>query len=146
VSMENVPDLSNKQKYPIFKEFTEALANAGYRVSYKTVDVSRYGVPQKRKRLVLLASLLGDISLIAETHAENRLVTVRDAISDLRPLEDGEVDSADPLHRASKLSAMNRKRIRATHKDGGSASRWPKELMPPCYKRKSGRSFMCSVY
>jgi DNA (cytosine-5)-methyltransferase 1 len=146
VSMENVPDLSNKQKYPIFEEFIRRLTNVGYRIAYKTVDVSRYGVPQKRKRLVLLASLFGDISLIPETHSKKRVLTVRDAIAGLRPIRDGEVDPMDALHRASKLSRMNRRRIRATPKNGGSASSWRRDLLPRCYKRKSGRSFMCTVY
>jgi DNA (cytosine-5)-methyltransferase 1 len=146
VSMENVPDLSNENKYPIFGRFLRTLKRAGYKIDFKTVDVSRYGVPQRRRRLVLLASLLGDISLIPETHHENRLVTVRDVIGRLRRISDGEIDPHDPLHRASKLSDLNKKRVQATPKDGGSASAWRRNLAPKCYKRKSGHSFMVSVY
>lgn len=146
VSMENVPDLSKEKKYPIFGEFRRTLKVAGYHITFKTVDVSRYGVPQKRRRLVLLASLLGEISLIPETHDEKNLVTVRRAIARLRSLRNGEIDPADPLHRASKLSDLNEKRIAATPKNGGSAKDWTRDLMPECYKRKTGRSFMASVY
>jgi len=144
VSMENVPDLSNTKKYPVFDQFINTLHSSGYQVSYKTVDVSKYGVPQKRKRLVLLASRLGEISLIPETHGEP--VTVRDAISKLPRLRDGGVNTNDLLHRASKLSDLNKKRIKATPKNGGNAKSWSKDLLPDCYKRKSGKTFMSSVY
>lgn len=146
VSMENVPDLSDADKYPVFEEFIMTLRKYGYSVSYKTVDVSKYGVPQKRRRLVLLASRLGEISLIPETHTEGNLATVRQALGKLRPLKDGQIDKKDPLHRTSKLSDLNKKRVLATPKNGGSATSWSKELVPACYKRQSGKSFMSTVY
>ncbi len=146
ISMENVSELANDKKYPVFARFIKTLEKTGYKIFYRKVDVSKYGVPQKRKRLVLLASLLGEISLIPETHNETNLVTVRDTISKLRPLKDGEIDPHDPLHRTSRLSETNKKRIKATPKNGGNAKSWNKELMPECYKRKSGYTFMSSVY
>jgi DNA (cytosine-5)-methyltransferase 1 len=146
VSMENVPDLLNEKKYRIFGEFIDALNACGYKTTFKVVDVSHYGVPQRRKRLVLLSSLLGEIECIPETHSEQNLVTVRHTICRLRPLGDGERDRHDPLHRASKLSTQNKLRILATPKNGGSAKNWPAALFPRCYKRKSGRSFMATVY
>jgi DNA (cytosine-5)-methyltransferase 1 len=115
-------------------------------VSYRTVDVSRYGVPQKRKRLVLLASRLGEISLIPETHDKDNLVTVRDVIGKLRPIRDGQTDPNDPMHKASKLSDLNKRRIIATPKNGGNAKSWSKNLIPECYKKESGQTFMSSVY
>ena len=63
VSMENVPDLSEARKFPVFGEFVQALESLKYKVSLKNVDASKYGVPQKRHRLVLFASRLGPISL-----------------------------------------------------------------------------------
>jgi DNA (cytosine-5)-methyltransferase 1 len=146
VSMENVPDLLNRKKYRIFREFIATLEEAGYATEFKVVDVSRYGVPQKRKRLVLLASLLGEIACIPETHNPRDAVTVHQAIGRLRPLRDGAVDATDPLHRASKLSDQNKRRIVATPKNGGSAKDWPAALFPKCYKRRSGHSFMATVY
>ncbi len=146
VSMENVPDLADTQKYPVFDEFVRALESLGYKVSYKKVDASKYGVPQKRHRLVLLASRLGPISLIAETHADEDVITVRDVIRKLPRLTDGKVHPSDPLHRSSKLSDINRRRIAATPKDGGSATSWPIHLIPKCYRKRSGRSYMVTVY
>lgn len=146
ISMENVGDLANGKKYPIFKKFLKSLRDNDYKIFYRIVDASRYGVPQKRKRLVLLASRLGNISLIPETHNKDNLVTVRDVISRLRPIKDGQTDKADVLHRSSELSEMNKKRIIATPKDGGSANSWDDELVLECHKKKSGHTYRSSVY
>lgn len=146
VSMENVPDLSDARKYPVFKEFVKTLEALKYDVSFKKVDASKYGVPQKRHRLVLLASRLGPISLIAETHADENVPTVRQVIGKLPRLTDGQMHPADPLHRSSKLSVTNKRRIAATPKNGGSATSWPSRLVPRCYQKRSGRSYMVTVY
>jgi DNA (cytosine-5)-methyltransferase 1 len=146
VSMENVPDLSDARKYPVFDEFVRALEALEYKVSFKKVDASKYGVPQKRHRLVLLASRLGPISLIAETHTDEEVLTVKEAIGKLPRLADGKMHSTDALHRSSKLSDTNKQRIAATPKDGGSATSWPSHLIPKCYRKRSGRSYMVTVY
>lgn len=146
VSMENVPDLSDTRKYPVFGEFVRALEDLKYKVSFKRVDASKYGVPQKRQRLVLLASRLGPISLIAETHSREKVVTVKEAIGRLPRLRDGQVHRTDALHRSSKLSNTNKQRIAATPRNGGSATSWPDRLMPKCYRKRSGRSYMVTVY
>src|SRR5216684_3339097 len=145
VSMENVAELANGKKFPIFKRFVRTLKRSGYRVSYKVVDSSKYGVPQRRKRLVLLASLFGPISLVPETHP-NDPVTVRETIGDLPPIRDGQTSKTDIMHRASKLSDLNKKRIMATPKDGGSATSWSRELLPKCYLKEKGQSYRSSVY
>jgi DNA (cytosine-5)-methyltransferase 1 len=146
VSMENVPDLSNTRKYAVFGQFVECLHALGYNVFFKTVDASRYGIPQRRQRLVLLASRLGGISLIDETNSADEFVSVREAIGSLPSLKEGAIHRSDPLHRASRLSQKNKERIAATPRDGGSATSWPRRLMPKCYRKKSGRSYMVTVY
>jgi DNA (cytosine-5)-methyltransferase 1 len=146
VSMENVPELANGNKYPVFTDFVATLRELDYEVSFRVVDAAKYGVPQSRKRLVLLASRLGKIEFIKETRNRSRFETVRSAIGSLPRLEAGEIDSNDPLHRASRLNAINQKRIAATPRNGGSAASWDKALVPKCYRRKSGKSYMCTVY
>jgi DNA (cytosine-5)-methyltransferase 1 len=146
VSMENVPDLSNTDKYSVFTDFVRTLKKAGYHVSYDAIDASRYGVPQRRHRLVLLASKLGEIAMIPHTHDDATVVTVRDVIKTLPRLNEGGENKNDPIHRSSKLSDLNKRRIAATPKNGGSATSWPSELKPKCYRRKSGRSYMATVY
>jgi len=142
VSMENVKGLL---KNPIFKEFLAVLDQNKYSYSYGIVDFSDYGVPQKRHRLVLLASRLGNIALIPPTH-KNRKRTVRDVIARLEPIRDGEISARDPLHRARLLSPLNKKRIRSTPKNGGNSRSWDDELMLECHKKESGETYRGSVY
>lgn len=145
VSMENVSGLADKKKYPVFESFINTLEVNGYKHSYEIVDVSDYGIPQSRKRLVLLASRFGKIRLIPKTH-ENDKKTVREAIGQLEPLRDGEISMIDPLHRARKLSEKNLDRIRATPHNGGNSSSWDEELMLECHRKESGKTYSRTVY
>ena len=145
VSMENVSELADTRKYPVFKTFTDALIRNGYKYKFEIVNTAEYGVPQNRRRLVLLASRLGDIGLVKRTHKDKK-VTVRDIIGNLEPLKDGEVSAIDPLHKARKLSSMNMRRIKATPHDGGSSHDWSEELMLNCHKKETGKTYSGSVY
>ena len=145
VSMENVSGLADMKKYPIFRTFIDTLEKNKYKYKYEIVDVSEYGIPQKRKRLVLLASKFGEIELIKRTHKDNR-VTVRDVIKGLSPLKDGEISPSDSLHRARKLSPMNLKRIKATPHNGGNSDSWSKNLILECHKKESGKTYSSTVY
>jgi DNA (cytosine-5)-methyltransferase 1 len=138
VTMENVPPL-RKQK--IFKDFVTDLVEAGYFVDFTVLDGRDIGLPQRRQRLVLVASLLGPIVI---PEAERPTVTVRDVISDLPPIEAGAVDSNDPLHTAASLSELNLARIRHS-KPGGTWRDWPEELVAACHTRKTGSTYP-SVY
>jgi len=145
VSMENVGALANTKKYPIFKIFLNVLEKNGYKYKYEVVDVSEYGVPQRRRRLVLLASRFGDIELIKRTHKNNK-VTVRDVIKYLEPIKSGEICKDDQLHRSRKLSELNLKRIKATPHNGGNSDSWSKDLILECHKKKSGKTYSGTVY
>ncbi|WP_418849076.1 DNA cytosine methyltransferase, partial [Phocaeicola sp.] len=143
VSMENVPQLVDN-KANIFKDFYNKLIELGYHIHYETVYCPDYGIPQTRKRLVLLASKLAPIKLIEKTHLPENYVTVRETIGHLPAVNAGEYDPKDPLHRARVLSELNLKRIKHT-KEGGSWRDWPQELLLECYKKKSGNTYG-SVY
>jgi len=145
VSMENVRGLANKDKYPEFSNFLRVLTDNNYNVSYQVVDTSDYGVPQTRNRLVLLASKLGEISLLPPTHIKKK-ITVRETIGHLEPINDGETSKRDPLHKARKLSLLNKKRIQATPKNGGNSEAWDEDLLPECYRRDSGNTYRKTVY
>lgn len=145
VSMENVSDLAVRGKYKVFTRFLKTLKKNKYKYKYEVVDVSEFGVPQRRRRLVLLASKLGEIELVKRTH-ENKKVTVRDVIKYLEPIDAGQSSKKDLLHRARKLSPLNLKRIKATPKDGGDSSDWSEDLILECHKKESGKSYRGSVY
>lgn len=144
ISMENVPQLIDFNKSSIFKDFCEKLIELGYHINYNVVYCPDYGIPQKRKRLVFLASKLGDIKLLSNTHTPDKYVTVRDTIAHLPAVNAGEYDFDDPLHRARHLSSLNLQRIQNT-KEGGSWKDWPENLLLECFKKKSGSTYG-SVY
>lgn len=135
VSMENVPQLCSKK---IFHEFVAGLKEEGYNVSYSIVNCTDYGVPQKRNRLVLLASLFGEINIIPPTH--EKPMTVREAIGEMEIIDHGTVSSKDPLHKSSKLSPLNLKRITQSV-PGGTWQDWSEDLILPCHKKKSGSGY-----
>ncbi len=144
ISMENVSQLINFKKAPIFEDFLNSLRELGYFVHYEVVNCPDYGIPQNRKRLVLLASKLGEIKLISKTHNKENYVTVKDAIGKLPEIKDGEVYKKDRLHFARKLSPLNKKRIQKTPY-GGSWKDWSDDLKLECHKKESGKSYP-SVY
>lgn len=144
VTMENVPALVTFKLKPVLADFVDVLRVEGYHIKYQVVYCPDYGIPQTRKRLVLLASQLGEIEMIQPTHTKNNYVTVRDVIGDLPSLEAGEICPTDALHRCRTLSPLNKKRILATPY-GGSWKDWPEDLLLDCHKKEGGKSF-ASVY
>ncbi len=139
VTMENVPALVNNE---VFHKFVRILKRHKYHVWYDVVDCSKYGVPQSRKRTVLLASKLGPVRMINPTRRKPK--TVRETIEKLDPIIAGETNSKDKLHVASSLSDINLKRIRASN-PGGTWHDWPKHLRAKCHQKNTGRTFI-SVY
>ena len=144
LSMENVPRLEKFRGGQVFGDFVKTIRREGYHVAWKTAYAPDYGVPQRRSRLVLLASLLGKIKLQPPTHQRDGYPTVKDAIGGLAELEAGAVDTSDFLHRCSRLSSLNLERIRNS-KAGGSWRDWNEELVADCHKADTGRSYG-SVY
>ena len=138
VSMENVPEI---RRHTVFHEFAQTLESLGYHVSHTEAYCPDYGVPQQRRRLVLLASRLGPIELIRGKKPLR--VTVRDAISHLPSLAAGDV-SDDPMHRACRLSPLNLQRIRAS-RPGGCWRDWPEDLVATCHRKDIGKNYP-SVY
>lgn len=144
VFVENVPGLQNVYgKSGPFDIFVAELEKSRYEVKFDVISSQDYGVPQKRRRLVLIASRLGHISFPTPTHGEGRInpqyATVADKIRHLPPIEAGEVCSQDSNHRAAQLSALNLSRIKATP-EGGDRRHWPAHLGLECHKDYAGHS------
>lgn len=140
ISMENVPQI---KKTEIYMQFIQMLQDNGYYFSEKVVYCPDYGIPQSRRRFVLIGSLLGTIELIAPTHHRED-VSVRNFIDHLPHIEAGGVDPNDALHRSASLSEINLRRIRAS-RPGGTWRDWPEELRCPCHRKSSGKTYS-SVY
>ena len=141
VSMENVPNLSNQE---IFDDFLQFLKEKKFNVSYSNVYCPEFGIPQKRRRLVLLASRLGEIKLIEATHKHDEFINTRDVIAHLPPVQSGEICESDPLHRTTQLGELNLKRIKAS-KPNGTWLDWDKSLRLKCHRKESGSTYK-SVY
>ena len=137
VSMENVPNLANQQ---IFKDFQKSLINNKYFVSYSNVFCPDYGIPQKRRRLVLLASKYGEIHLIPKTHSPENYITLEQTIGNLPPISAGEICESDPLHRTRKLTEINLERIKAS-KPNGTWRDWDEKLLLKCHKNYTGKTY-----
>lgn len=135
VTMENVPAVT---KHKVFEDFVATLKCLDYRVWYGVVDGADYGLPQRRRRTVLLASLHGEIKL-REPRA-SRTKTVQDVLKGLPVLRHGASDKNDPLHAASGLSPLNLERIKAS-KPGGSWRDWPEHLVAKCHRKRTGKSY-----
>jgi len=142
VFVENVPGLQKVDRKPgPFAGFLKMLKKLGYFTDYAVVRASDYGVPQRRERLVLMASRIGSVALPRPSHGLDgkKLAVVRDWISALPPLSAGETDANDPDHRAAALSDLNLARIRATT-EGGGRENWPESLLLNCHRGHVGHS------
>lgn len=134
VVMENVPQIVGKKP---FENLLKMLVKMGYETNTAIIDCERYGIPQKRRRLIMVASTLGRISLIGEKESK---MTVYDYIGQLEPLKAGESSKIDSLHRCQGMTEVNLQRIKNSL-PGGSWRDWPPNLVCNCHKKSSGASF-----
>lgn len=141
VSMENVPNLQHNQ---VFRNFYKVLHEEGYHIYYHTVFCPDYGVPQTRKRLILLASKFGKPSLIERTHTNEAYTTVHQTIGRLEKINAGQASKKDLLHKSFSMNEAMLARIRQS-KPGGTWLDWEENLRLPCHKSQSGKSYK-SVY
>ncbi|MDO9296996.1 DNA cytosine methyltransferase [Bradyrhizobium sp.] len=139
VTLENVPRLAH---LPLWTTFVSRLEAAGYHVTWGILDAAQYGVPQNRRRLVLLGSRFGKIDL--PKAKKSTAPTVRSAISGLRGISAGKKNENDPLHAARALTARNLARIRIA-RPAGTWKEWPKHMRAACHTSEKGRTYP-SVY
>lgn len=127
IMLENVPGIEN---YSLFKSVYSSLAKLGYSLKYKIVDVAKYGVPQRRKRLVMMGSLLGEIEI---PEGKKRFCTVRDYIGQLESVE----TTTDIVHkRYPQHSESVMEKIHLIPHDGGSRKDLPEKYTLKCHKNK----------
>jgi len=135
VLMENVPGIANVEGFSTFRRFLRILASHGYQYSFDILDAKCFGVPQNRRRLVLIAMKGRQPSLpIAKFGGTLRpFRTVRDAISHFPPLKAGACHPRVPNHVAATISPLNLERLHFTPHDGGDRRSWPKRLRLDCH-------------
>lgn len=134
VLVENVPGIEQRGE-TVFNRFLALLTRLGYQYEHRVLNAKDYGVPQNRRRLILIASRLIAPVFPNVTHGSGHLpyVTVRDAIHDFPALEAGHENEDIPNHRAAGLSALNMQRMVATPHNGGGRVDWPPALILECH-------------
>ena len=147
VMMENVPGLETRGR-SILEEFVRHLEEAGYYCNYKIVQMADYGVPQYRRRLVLLAGLGFPIGFPKPTHdrapcadsGKLPWLTLREAIGHLRaPVtltkarKNGGPDAGFNWHVVSDLQARTKARLRAAV-PGRTWREVDESIRPPCHR------------
>ena len=132
--MENVSGIRGKRGKIILNQLTDNVKLAGYHVHNQLIDASEYGVPQRRKRIIIV----GERDDVGSSYKFPKPCftkkTVRETIDFLPPPpNDGKPHFNFPLHRQDKLSEINLRRIKAL-KQGQGRDFLPKELLAECHK------------
>jgi len=136
--MENVSGIAGKRGKTILHTLFERLDNIGYDVNIQLLDAQEHGVPQRRKRYVIVG-VRKDIMSHKFTYPAPLpgRITVRDTIGNLpEPPQDGSDHPDYPLHRRDRLSPKNLQRIQAVH-EGEGRDALPVELLADCHKVSS---------
>lgn len=149
VVFENVGWMVKAYKGRYFRELVDRLVKMGYSIVWRVVDAADYGVPQHRRRLILIGSLKSRPKFPKPTHGspsdpevkdglKKPWRTVREAIADLPPLGPGERHPDVPNHETKKLPENWIRLIKAIPKNGGSRRDAPPELWLPCHRVHKG--------
>jgi DNA (cytosine-5)-methyltransferase 1 len=125
ILIENVKELLVGKHRHHFDSLREDLIALGYEVSAEVHDLSKFGLPQRRLRALVVAKLGGSFSPVLPTI--DRVRTVRDVIADLPPIAAGECDVFDPMHVCPTMAVATRERMQAIPHDGGSWIDIPQE-------------------
>ncbi len=143
IAFENVPGLVEGRWRPYFERFQEILAELGYTFDHDVIDAAEYGVPQRRRRVLVIGSRVTEPRLPGRSHSElgdgklKPFVTVREAIDHLPPLASGEHDADDAFHRARVHSDLALRRLAHVPEGGGRAD-LPEHLVLECHKNHDG--------
>lgn len=152
VLMENVRGLTMGTNRRFLTEFISHLRQLRYFCQFGVLNAADFGVPQLRKRLILLGVRKVQPSLPPPTHSHSkepgklRWRTVRDAIGDLPPVRAGQKYAKIPLHEAPDHLDSTLRLIRKIPKNGGSRRNLPTRLWLPCHKKLEEEGGAGSVY
>jgi DNA (cytosine-5)-methyltransferase 1 len=140
IVIENVPRFLKYKDENVLGDFIAFLEKESYKSDPAIVNANLYGVPQNRKRFLLIATRVSNHIQIPEGEPDDKLV-VRNFIGihkGFPAIEAGHRDETDFIHTSANLSENNKKRIRKTKKNGGNRYGWKddSELQIHAYKGK----------
>ena len=135
IIVENVPGLHNAFGLDIYQEFMAGIEAHGFSAASGLLDAKDYGVPQTRKRFILVAAKGRQPRLPVATTSRDPL-TVRECIEKYPPLAAGERSANIANHAARKLPPHHRRIVAAVPTDGGSrADVADTSILLPCHQR-----------
>ncbi|PWB50380.1 MAG: DNA (cytosine-5-)-methyltransferase [Candidatus Methanoperedenaceae archaeon] len=140
IVIENVPGILTKEESPL-NDFLEFLKINNYSHDKAIIDAYKYGVPQTRRRFLLIASRVN--KYIKLPQPTTKISTVRDFISEAKgfpELKAGTFDGTFKMHTVAGLSEINLLRLKMTKKNGGTRLSYvdDKNLAVPCqYNKKN---------
>lgn len=148
IVMENVPEMVKGKYQHYFESASSALSEAGYSIHSEIVDLARYGVPQRRRRAIVVATLDSEFTMPEAPLAPSEARTVREAISHLRSLLAGQTDIEDPWHRAPRHTERILSRINKIPLDGGDLRDLSEADQLACHleMKKSDKAGFSDVY
>ncbi len=126
VVIENVPGLSTRKKHDLLPQFHKFLTKKSYKYAHGVINSNLFGVPQNRRRYLLIASRFSKSIKLPEGIKEEGL-TVKDFIGSdngFPSIEAGQRDCTVDLHAAAGLSVKNLQRIKSTKPNGGTRFCW----------------------
>jgi len=142
IFLENVPGLDKNPESPLGK-FKYLLKTLNYYYTDGVLNAKYFGVPQNRRRYVLIASRISEVAL-PEGNKE-AIRSVKHAIGDKRifpEIKAGHKDNTDFIHSVARLAPINLKRIKSTSINGGRRGEWANdsELQLKCYQTHNGHT------
>ena len=142
--IENVPAIAKVDNGKVLKQFNAILDELNYNYKSQIVDAKDYGVPQTRKRFIMIGVRKDlysqELMFPSKTHGKNALPyeTVRKTIGHLPVLRSGQQHDHLSNHEAAVITEINLKRLGFVPKDGGSRDSWPRELVLKCHLTHEG--------
>jgi len=131
IMFENVPGLMRNER---FQQVKEQLSALGYSLEAKVLDASDFGVPQRRRRLIVLGSRGHRRLSLAEPSNQHRTVREAFAVLTAKPGISGDALHDLPVHHSNQVQTL----IRAIPVDGGGRLDLPEEMKLECHKHTNG--------
>jgi len=139
VLSENVAGIERGVHGPVWKSFQNELRGLGYRVGAAEVNASRFSVPQRRRRAIIMATKTtrperASMNLPVPLGSDDKPPTIKETIGKLPPLPAGGRDENTPNHQCRNLSDINRRRLQAVA-PGEPNFGFADDLALPCHRR-----------